>query len=152
MLAVVQSRAKLFASMATPKQLKEAQRVAFQQQTIIGELQALVRDIERCEKTIVALNSEMQMVNAKHADRKTTQQDIDFLEDLLACAKKKLVWEKQLASLQKRTPDLMKRVEAVVNHPESNPDEKTREALLSSVNAVKAGIDRLSQGQGRPQA
>jgi hypothetical protein len=42
----------------------------------------------------------------------------------------------------------MKRVEAVVNHPQSNPDEKTREALLGSVNAVKAGIDRLSAVKG----
>jgi hypothetical protein len=41
------------------------------------------------------------------------------------------------------TPDLMK-VEVVVNHPESNPDEKTREAILTSLNAVKSGIDRLS--------
>jgi predicted nucleic acid-binding Zn-ribbon protein len=130
--------------MATPKQLKEAQRVAFQQQEIITELQALVRDIERCENTIIALKTEMESVNRKHADRQTTQDDINFLEDLLACAKKKLVWEKQLASLQKRTPDLMKRVEAVVNHPESNPDEKTREAILTSLNAVKSGIDRLS--------
>ena len=134
--------------MATPKQLKEAQKVAFQQQAIIGELQTLVRDIERCEKTIISLNSEMQQVNQKHVDRKTTQDDINFLEDLLVCAKKKLVWEKQLTSLQKRTPDLMNRVEAVVNHPESNPDEKTRDALLISMNAVKAGIDRLSAARG----
>ncbi len=133
--------------MATTKQLKEAQRVAFQQKGIIGELQTLVKDIERCENTILALNAEMATVNAKHADRKTTQDDVHFLEDLLACAKKKLVWEKQLASLQKRTPDLMKRVEAVVNHPESNPDEQTREALMGSLNAVKAGIQRLSEAK-----
>src|SRR5947209_2739610 len=133
--------------MATPKQLKEAQRVAFQQRGIIGELQELVRDIERCEKTIVALKAEMEAVNAKHANRQSTQEDIHFLEDLLACAKKKLVWEKQLGSVQKRTPDLMQRVEAVVNHPDSNPDAETRDALLNSLNAVKAGVDRLSQAK-----
>ena len=133
--------------MATSKQLKEAQRVAFQQKEIIGELQTLVRDIERCEKTIIALKGEIDAVNAKHANRQTTQDDIHFLDDMLACAKKKLVWEKQLASLQKRTPDLMKRVEAVVNHPESNPDAETRDALLGSLNAVKAGIQRLSEAK-----
>src|SRR5436190_16302278 len=137
-----------FSEIATTKQLKEAQRVAFQQQGIIGELQTLVKDIERCENTIIALKVEMDSVNSRHADRKTTQDDVHFLEDLLACAKKKLVWEKQLASLQKRTPDLMKRVEAVVNHPESNPDEQTREALMGSLNAVKAGIQRLSDAKG----
>jgi hypothetical protein len=134
--------------MATTKQLKEAQRVAFQQKEIIGELQTLVKDIERCENTIIALKAEMESVNAKHADRKTTQDDVHFLEDLLACARKKLVWEKQLGSLQKRTPDLMKRVEAVVKYPESNPDEQTREALMGSLNAVKAGIQRLSDAKG----
>jgi hypothetical protein len=134
--------------MATQKQLKEAQRVAFQQQGIITELQTLVKDIDRCEKTIIDLKAEMEAVNTRHANRKTTQEDIHFLEDLLACAKKKLVWEKQLASLQKRTPDLMKRVESIVNHPESNPDERTREALLGSLNAVKAGIQRLTEAQG----
>ena len=144
---VLQNRAILFSRMATTKQLKEAQRVSFQQKEIIGELQTLVKDIERCENTIIALKAEMESVNAKHADRKTTQDDVHFLEDLLACAKKKLVWEKQLASLQKRTPDLMKRVEAVVNHPESNPDEQTREALMGSLNAVKAGIQRLSDAK-----
>jgi hypothetical protein len=133
--------------MATTRQLKEAQRVAVQQKEIIGELQTLVKDIERCENTIIALKAEMESVNAKHAARKTTQDDVHFLEDLLACAKKKLVWEKQLSSLQKRTPDLMKRVEAVVNHPESNPDEQTREALMGSLNAVKAGIQRLSEAK-----
>jgi hypothetical protein len=133
--------------MTTSRQLKEARRVAFQQQGIITELQTLVRDIERCEKTIISLKAEMEAVNTKHAERKTTQEDIHFLEDLLACAKKKLVWEKQLASLQKRTPDLMKRVETAVNRPESNPDEKTREALLGSLNAVKAGIQRLSEAR-----
>jgi hypothetical protein len=126
----------------------EAQRVAFLQKEIIAELQTLVKDIERCENTIIALKAEMDSVNAKHADRKTTQDDVHFLEDLLACARKKLVWEKQLGSLQKRTPDLMKRVEAVVNHPESNPDQQTREALMGSLNAVKAGIQRLSDAKG----
>src|SRR5262245_44719317 len=93
---VLGTGAKLSSSMATPKQLKEAQRVAFQQQEIIAELQMLVGDIERCGKTIVSLKAEMEAVNAKHAERKTTQEDIHFLEDLLGCAKKKLVWEKQL--------------------------------------------------------
>ena len=133
--------------MATPKQLKEAARVAAQQQGIIEELQALERDIARCESTVITLKAEMESVNTRHADRKTTQEDVNFLEDLLACAKKKLVWEKQLASVQKRIPDLMQRIETVVNHPESNPDEKTREALMASLNKVKAGMERLRAGE-----
>lgn len=129
--------------METVKQLKEARKIAAQQQGVISELQGIAKDIERCEKTVVALQEELQAVNVRHAERKTTQDDIHYLEDLLACAKKKLVWEKHIAALQKRTPDLMRRVEAVVNHPQSNPDEQTRAALLESLQNVKSAMDRL---------
>ena len=104
--------------MSTSRQIKNEQRVSFQQRDLVGELQALVKDIERCEKTISVLRMELEGVNTRHANRSGTQQDIAYLEDLLACAKKKLVWEKQIASLQKRTPELMQRVESLVNHPQ----------------------------------
>jgi hypothetical protein len=127
----------------TSKQLKLAQKIAGQEQAIILELQSIVKDIERSEKTISALKSDLENVNTKHASRKTTQDDVNYLEDLLACAKKKLVWEKHMASLQKRTPELMQRVETLVNHPESSPDEKTRAALLEAVLTVKSALERL---------
>jgi hypothetical protein len=133
--------------MKTTKQLKLAERVLSQQQQIVVELQALVSDIERCEKTLAGLKQELESVSVKHAQRKTTQEDIAYLEDLLSCAKRKLVWEKQMASLQKRTPALMERVEMLVNHPESSPDEQTRSALLSSLLNVRAAMDRLSQAK-----
>jgi hypothetical protein len=130
--------------MKTTKQLKEAERVAGQQREVVLELQALVKDIERCEKTMGDLRDELGTVNQRHANRTTTQDDINYLEDLLACAKKKLVWEKQMASLQKRTPALMLRVETLVNHPESSPDEETRNALMGSLTGVKAAMERLN--------
>ena len=129
--------------MRTSKQIKEGQRVATQQQAVILDLQSIVRDIERFEKAVAGLKDELEQVNLKHATRQTTQDDVHYLEDLLSCAKKKLVWEKHLASLQKRTPDLMKRVETLVNHPESRPDEETRAKLLESVYNVKAAMDRM---------
>jgi uncharacterized protein YoxC len=130
--------------MATHKDLKEAERVAQRQIAVIGELQELGRDIERCERTIVALNEDLQKVNQTHASRLTTQEDIDFLEALLACAKRKLVWEKQMASLQKRTPDLMQRVEELVNHPLSNPDESVRTSMMEALTSVQASMKRLN--------
>src|SRR3569833_4556279 len=116
--------------MSTSKQLKEARKVALAQQGIVGELQALARDIERCERTILTLQRELEQVNVKHAGRATSKDDIDYLEDVLNCAKRKLLWEKQIASLQKRTPELMQRVETLVNHPQSSPDEQTRKSLM----------------------
>ena len=131
--------------MSTPRQIKEEQRVSAQQKGLIGELQALVKDIERCEKTVQSLKEELQGVNARHANRTTTQHDIAYLEDLLGCARKKLIWEKQISSLQKRTPELMQRVEELVNHPQSNPDEETRNALMGSLTEVQASMKRLNE-------
>jgi hypothetical protein len=131
--------------MSTSRQIKEEQRVTAQQKSVVGELQALVKDIERCDKTVQGLREELLKVNEKHANRTTTQDDIAYLEDLLGCARKKLVWEKQIASLQKRTPELMERVEALVNHPNSNPDEETRNALMGSLTQVQASMKRLNE-------
>src|SRR5437762_2781060 len=75
----------------TSKQLKVAQKIATQEKAIVLELQEIVNDIERSEKTITSLKSDLDEVNAKHASRQTTQDDIHYLEDLLSCAKKKLV-------------------------------------------------------------
>ena len=134
--------------MTTSRQLKLAQRVTGQQQAIILELQALVKDIERCEKTILSLNNELAAVNAKYGGRRTTQEDVHFLEALLACARKKLVWEKQMVSLQKRTPELMSRVENLVNHLQSSPDEETRTALLESLHSIQGAMQRLQSAKG----
>lgn len=133
--------------MSTSRQIKLEQRVSGQQRGLVGELQALAKDIERCEKTVNTLRSELETVNARHSNRSTTQDDIAYLEDLLACARKKLVWEKQIASLQKRTPDLMARVETLVNHPQSNPDEETRNALMGSLQEVQGAMKRLNEAK-----
>ena len=129
--------------MKSTKELKLAQKVAAQQQELIGELQGIVKDIERCERTVNDLHGELQQVNQRHANRQTTQDDINYLEDLLACAKKKLIWEKHIASLQKRMPVLMQRVESLVNHPQSEPDEQTRNSMLQAVHNVQEALQRL---------
>src|SRR4026209_286472 len=101
--------------MSSLKQYKLAEKSLAQQQQVIGELDLIVKDIERCEKTILDLKSELEAVNQKHQARKTTRDDIAYLEDLLKCAHKKLTWEKHIASLKKRTPDLLARMSKLVN-------------------------------------
>jgi hypothetical protein len=133
--------------MATSKELKLEQKIAAQQQEIILDLQALVKDIERCEVSINALKVELEGVNTRHSGRSSTQDDINYLEELLKCARKKLIWEKQMASLQKRTPDLMQRVESLVNHPQSNPNDDTQTRLMESLRAVQAAMQRLQQAK-----
>ena len=133
--------------MSTARQIKTEQRVSGQQKGLVGELQALVKDLERAEKTVNSLKSELGSVAERHANRTTTQHEIAYLEDILACFRKKLVWEKQIASLQKRTPELMQRVEALVNHPQSNPDQETQDALMKSVLEVQASVKRLNESK-----
>src|SRR6187200_3386956 len=128
--------------MSSLKQLKMAQKVAVQQQQVVGELDGLVKDIDRCEKTIVELNTELQAVNVKHQGRKSTRDDIAYLSDLLRCANRKLAWEKQVASLQKRTPGILERMANLMNDPTAPADEQTRGAILRGLQQVQAAMER----------
>ena len=96
--------------MSSLKQLRTEQKLAGQQLEVLHELETLVKDIERAENTITTLKAELEEVNVKHQGRTTTRDDIAYLTDLVRCANKKLAWEKQIASLQKRTPDIMERM------------------------------------------
>ncbi|MBI5686552.1 MAG: hypothetical protein HZC54_15900 [Verrucomicrobia bacterium] len=125
------------------KQIKLADKRAAQQQQVIQELNALVKEIERCEAMIADLKSELETVNAKYQNRKTTQEDVDFLTDLLACAKKKLLWEKHLTRLRKRTPEVLEVMSRLLNDPHAPPSEQTRGKMLQALQAVQASMARL---------
>ena len=131
--------------MATLKQFKEAEKSATKQLQVTNELDALVKDIERCEKSIVDLSGELGAVNQKHAGRKTTREDIAYLEDLLKCAHKKLTWEKHMASLRKRTPDLLERMSKLANDPQSPPSDEIRAGMLRALQGVQAAMERLEK-------
>ena len=133
--------------MASLKQFKRIEKGAAQQQRVIGELNGIVRDIERCEQTITALQKELSDVNTRHQHRKTTRDDIAYLEDLLKCANKKLVWEKNIASLQKRTPQILENVVKLMNDPQLPPDEQLRAQMLQSLQAVQAAMERLQHAR-----
>ena len=129
--------------MSSLKQLKTEQKLASQQLQAIEELETLVKDIERAENTINTLKAELDAVNAKHQGRKTTREDIAYLTDLLKCANKKLAWEKQIASLQKRTPALLDRIANLINDPSAAGGDAARAAMLASLQKVQAAMERL---------
>src|ERR1043166_93518 len=116
--------------MSSIKDLKLAQKAANEQRRVIAELKTLVADIERCEKTILTLKQELEVVNSKHQGRRTTREDIAYLSALLECAKKKLAWEKQIASLQKRTPELLERMSKLIHDPQNPPSEESRNDMV----------------------
>src|SRR5579872_5241790 len=107
--------------MQSIKDLRLAEKTVVRQQQVVAELNTLVRDIERCEKTIVDLQNELNEVNAKYPTPRTTRQDIAYLTDLLKCANKKLAWEKQIASMQKRTPATLERMAQLFNKTKKPP-------------------------------
>jgi cob(I)alamin adenosyltransferase len=133
--------------MSSFKDLKLAEKSALQQAQVILELNAIVKDIERCERSILDLQKDLETVNSKHKDRKSTREDIAYLEDLLKCANKKLTWEKHIASLQKRTPSVLERMMRVMNDPVNPPPDETRAQMLQSLQAVQAAMERLQKAK-----
>ncbi|MEO6035289.1 MAG: hypothetical protein ABIQ35_08550 [Verrucomicrobiota bacterium] len=127
--------------MSSFKQLIE--KSVAQQRQVVLELNALVNDIERCEKTITDLKNELEAVNSKHQGRRTTRDDIDYLSDLLKCANKKLTWEKHMSSLQKRTPVLLEKMSAQINDPKIPPADETRAQMLQGLQGVQNAMERL---------
>ena len=107
------------------------------------ELNSLVKDIERCEKTITDLKDELEAVNLEHQGRRTTREDINYLTDLLKCANKKLTWEKHMSSLQKRTPVLLEKMSRLINDSKTPPADETRVQMLQGLQGVQGAMERL---------
>ena len=119
------------------------EKAAAQQHQVIADLSGLVKDIERCEATINDLQKELARVNEVHKNRRTTRDDIAYLEDLLKCARKKLNWEKHMSSLQKRTPAILERITRLIEDPQAPPDEQTRAQMLRGLQAIQSAMERL---------
>ena len=129
--------------MTSIKDLKLAEKSIVLQQQVISELNTLVRDIERCEKTILDLQGELAQVNSKYPSPRTTRQDVAYLTDLLKCANKKLAWEKQIASMQKRTPATLEKMAQLLNDPKNPPADEMRAQMLCALQGVQAAMERL---------
>jgi hypothetical protein len=129
--------------MSSIKDLKLAEKSLVLQQQVVSELNTLVRDIERCEKTIVDLQSELTGVNSKYPSPRTTRQDIAYLTDLLKCANKKLAWEKQIASMQKRTPATLQKMAELLNDPKNPPADEMKVEMMRALQGVQGAMERL---------
>jgi len=129
--------------MSSVKQLKREEKMAAQQREVILELNTIVKDIERSEKLIAALNQDLEAVNSKYRGSRTTREDVAYLTSLLECAKRKLAWEKQISSLQKRTPSLMEKMAAVLNDPNGPPPQQVQEQMMQALRSIQAAMERL---------
>jgi len=129
--------------MSSVRQLKLEEKTAANQRLVILELNSIVKDIERSEKIILALNQELQSVNSKYQGQRSTREDVAYLTSLLECAKRKLAWEKQINSLQKRTPLLMEKMSAVINDPKGPPPAQVQEQMMQALRSIQAAMERL---------
>ncbi len=127
----------------TIKQLRLLEKSAIKEQQLIQELNGLAKDIERCEKTLAALQTEISDLNSKFQGPRNTQQDIAYLSGLLECARKKLVWEKQVGSIRKRAPVILQEMTALLENPLTAPAEETRAKMLDPLQKVQAALERF---------
>ena len=138
----------LFISMTPGKARRIARKAALRQLEVVEALEALANSIGKADTMINELKEQMEAVNAKHEHRKTTAEDIAYLEDLLGCARKKLTWEQQMAKLSKRIPEVLEIVSSVMNDPESAPSDETRVAVVQLLHKVQESMVRLEQAKG----
>lgn len=110
---------------------------------MLEELTALVKSIERAETLLAELKRETEEMNAKHQHRRTTREDIAYLEELLKCAKKKLAWEKQMETVAKRTPEVLAKVSTAMNDTTNPPDPQLRVNVLDLLQTVQGAMARL---------
>jgi hypothetical protein len=114
-----------------------------ERQRVLAELQQLAADIEHCEQTIISVMAELQSVNAKYQGERSTRQEVEYLTILLNCAKRKLAWEKQIASLKKRAPALLENMSRIMTDRDHPPTEELKTEMLRSLQIVQKALERL---------
>ncbi len=96
---------------------------------------------------ITELKEEIEGINLKHCDRKTTREDVAYLEDVLRCAKKKLAWENKMENLRQKIPTLLANVSTIMNDTKNPPSEETRGAVVQSLSGVQSAMERLERAK-----
>jgi hypothetical protein len=138
-----QGSVSLSANMSSIKQIRNAEKSLLQQQQLVLQLNRLIKDIERCDQTILTLQNELAAINSTYPSPRSTLEDVSYLTDLLKCAKKKLGWEKQIASLQKRTPIILETMSRLLNDPQNPPAPDMRAEMLRALQELQVAMERL---------
>jgi hypothetical protein len=116
---------------------------AAERRKVLAGVNQLAADIGRCEQTIAAVMADLNEVNAKYQGPRNTREEIEFLKLLLECAKRKLAWEKQIASLKKRAPALLELMSRIMNDHEHPPTDELKSDLVRALQAVQGALERL---------
>ncbi len=122
---------------------QKVQLKAAEHRRLLAELKELAVSVNRCLNTITALMTELTSANARFEGQRSTQQEVEYLTILLACAKRKLAWEKQIASLQKRAPALLAEMTATLNDKDFPPTDELKAEMMGSLQMVQAALEQL---------
>jgi hypothetical protein len=116
---------------------------AAERRKLLDELRQLAADVGRCQETITAVIAELTAVNTKFQGDRSTREEVEYLTVLLSCAKRKLAWEKQIASLQKRAPVLLENMSRVMQDQDHPPSDELKAEMLESLQKVQGALSRL---------
>ena len=129
--------------MSVDRYTQTAHVKAAERRRVLAELKQLAVDIGRSQETITAVMAELSATNAKFQGERSTRQEVEYLTVLLSCAKRKLAWEKQIASLQKRAPALLESMSRIMNDRDHPPTEELKTEMLQSLQSVQSALARL---------
>src|SRR5580704_7508450 len=129
--------------MSADRYTQTAHVKAAERRKVLAELKQLAVDIGRCQDTIASVMAELNATNVKYQGERSTRQEVEYLTILLACAKRKLAWEKQIASLQKRAPTLLAEMTRALHDKDFAPTEEMKAAMMKSLQTVQAALERL---------
>lgn len=116
---------------------------AAERRRVLAEVNQLAAGIGRGEQTITSVMGDLNSINAKYQGPRTTREEVEFLKVLLDCAKRKLAWEKQIASLKKRAPALLESMTAIMSDTDHPPGEELKSEMLRSLQAIQSALQRL---------
>jgi hypothetical protein len=122
---------------------QKVQLKAAEHRRLLAELQELAVSVNRCQNTITLLMTELNSANARFQGQRSTHQEVEYLTILLACAKRKLAWEKQITSLQKRAPTLLAEMTATLNDKDFPPTDELKAEMMHSLQIVQAALEQL---------
>jgi hypothetical protein len=129
--------------MSADRYIQTAHVKAAESRRLLAELKQLAADIGRCQETITSVMTELNSINAKYQGERSTRQEVEYLTILLTCAKRKLAWEKQIASLQKRGPALLESMSKIMQDRDHPLTEELKAEILQSLQSVQGAMERL---------
>jgi hypothetical protein len=124
---------------------------AAEHRRLLDELNDLALSVNRCQGTITSLMVELNSANAKFQGQRSTPEEVEYLTILLACAKRKLSWEKQIASLQKRAPALLAEMTRTLSDKDFSPSEELKAEMMRSLQIVQAALESLQASSTQAQ-